>query len=1118
MISKVLLEKRKSLLEMNKNSQELFLTKGYINILNFVDYDTLINFVQDKNAIELRISAESTVEKTLSILRCCQTSLELKDKIEELKLDYDTSKIDAENGNQHQRDTIISTIGKNIINEFKNLAKYHKASLDEFYDSGKWCYYLCFGILETAIGTVLSNDKIVIRAPLLCLPLGLKRISETNYIIYKRDKDFVANEILSIYLKDKLNVKYFDQVNNESNLNVVQSLENIVNKIPSCIFDKDSYIVKEQKKTGYKPLDNPVINNNVFVAFINPVGGKMLEDYDEIIGSDYQFPQENLMFSNQGLEEEIYKADNVFEVGRLLNVNQKKAVVSSLKTNTLIYGPPGTGKSEVVTSIIANNIANNFNVLISSEKKAALDVISDRLDALKDITITIDQENEDKFYDRIISLNDEIINANKVDISSAKPEYIQLVNYLGSLVEATKDPIKSVALNKIIQKGSQQNQVKDNSLTYASMLNKIQTNRLEIADFVNRLYAFDEPATLINKYFEINSKVVHLFNKDGAIRFINVFNEQKNDAKRLSVLNNFIEKNVAKAKLFPKAPTESESIFMAEMVKAIEIVSTSNPITFFINYQDWLPIIRSHTRDELTKELEIYSIQTEKSFAAIFDNINTGKILYSYLNEYWSKSMSSAKITARLIRDKYLYDLKNKFISSANLQQQWIEMVKKAHLPTKINIAKFIKEYYSVLKFVFPIWILSPDNVANYIPLKNHEFALGVFDEASQMRVERSIPLIYRCTRSVVSGDDKQLRPSKFFAANIQIDADQLTSSEELDNVESLLDKAKIANWSNFTLSNHYRSYCEELINFSNKYIYDGKLLCITKNGCNDLKPVEVIQMPQSTVYDRSTNTNPDEAKKVVEYILKCSGQYKKIVIITFNQKQADLIENLCYQSPVLTARIEQDTLRIRSIENVQGDEADLVVISTTFGTDADGKFIQNFGPVGQAGGKNRINVMVTRAKEKMCVIKSFMSDQITSMNNDNLYILKMFLFYIENLQNNNNVIQASNVTQMVSPISETIAASLFSVLPNKQIKTNYMIGSHGFNVAIINNEKKIQLLLLIDSIQDLKNNGSVNDWVDSFDHQRYYMDRGYQVLRFNEIEWIFAKNQILEKIKYLCR
>lgn len=1112
MPSKVLQEKRKNLLELNKNSQELFLSKGFVNILKFISYEQLLAFAQDPNSFEIKVDLTELLNSTTNTLSMCQTNLELKNKIEELKIDYDTSKIDVQNGTDTQRKNIVNAIGKDIIDEFKQIHKMCKLSTDEFYDSGKWCLWLCFGVLETSLATVISTEKFNVRAPLLALPIGVKKVSDTTYTLFKRDKEFYSNEILSIFLKDKLNIKYIENTQLEQITSIEDTLANIATKIPNCQFNKDIHNLNVVKKTEYKTIDAAKIDNICILGFVNPVGGKMLEDYDEILSSDYAFPQENLMFTNHGLDQLIYQDDQVMELGRLLNVNQKKAVVASLKTNTLIYGPPGTGKSEVVTSIIANNINQGFNVLISSEKKAALDVIIDRLDALKSITISVNPEDIESFYDRIIALNDEIINANQMTFDTAKPAYLSLVNYVKSLLDIANDTNKATALGDLQNK--QQSATNTNKDILQAMLNKIKASKVSIADFVKQLYRFHNAASIICKYYPINSSIVHVFRQENVIKAIEAIEKQENPSKKFAIIENFVRYNKIKAGLFVPKITAEQMTQLDEMLKALTYIKENSPLAFFINYSDWLSVISSHDEQSLCNDLDIDRTQHEEGFVSIFNNINSGKLLYTYLDEYWTSNLSKASVAAKLIKDKYLYELKQKFINDPKMQATWIEMVKKAHLPTKINVARFIKEYYSILKFVFPVWILSPDNVANYIPLNQHEFAVGIFDEASQMRVERSIPLIYRCTRSVVSGDDKQLRPSRFFAANISIDEESLTSDEELDNVESLLDKAKIANWSSFTLSNHYRSNCEELINFSNKYIYENKLLCITKNGCNNTKPVEVVQMPETTIYDRSTNTNPDEAKKVVD-IVKSSEQYKKIVIITFNQKQADLIENMCYQFPFLTARIEADTIRIRSIENVQGDEADLVVISTTFGTDAAGKFIQNFGPVGQAGGKNRINVMVTRAKEKMIVVKSFKSDAITSTNNDNLYILKMFLFYIENLQENKNIITNDAAKGMDKPITQDVANQLANNLAGLEIKTNYGIGSHSFNIAVMNQDK-IELLILIDDNNDFKSKKEVNAWIDSFDQEKYYVDRGYKVLRFNEVEWNFAKQQIIDKVKHL--
>ncbi|MCQ2956854.1 MAG: AAA family ATPase [Mycoplasmoidaceae bacterium] len=253
-------------------------------------------------------------------------------------------------------------------------------------------------------------------------------------------------------------------------------MQNIATKLPNCTFNNNVHTLTTVKKADYKALDSSKIDNVCVIASIDPVGGKMLEDYDHILATDYQFPQENLMFTNHGLDKLIYENDNIHELGRLLNVNQKKAVVASLKTNTLIYGPPGTGKSEVVTSIIANNISQGFNVLISSEKKAALDVIIDRLDALKAITISINPEDIDAFYDRLISLNEEIVNANQITYTTDKPSYLTLCNYVKSLLDIANDQAKSAALKQLQAKQETQTQTSSKTII-ESMLNKINSSK-----------------------------------------------------------------------------------------------------------------------------------------------------------------------------------------------------------------------------------------------------------------------------------------------------------------------------------------------------------------------------------------------------------------------------------------------------------------------------------------------------------------------------------------------------------------------------------------------------------------------------------------------------------------
>ncbi|MCQ3908259.1 MAG: UvrD-helicase domain-containing protein [Mycoplasmoidaceae bacterium] len=439
--------------------------------------------------------------------------------------------------------------------------------------------------METSLTSVLSTEKQNLRAPVLCLPVAVKKVSDTAYTLYKRDKEFYSNEILSIYLRDKLNVKYITNEELEVVTSIESTLQAIASKLPNCTFDNTTHNLTTVKKTEYKNIENSKITNVCVLGFINPVGGKMLEDYDQILSTEYSFPQENLMFTNQGLDNLIYENDDVLELGRLLNVNQKKAVTASLKTNTLIYGPPGTGKSEVVTSIIANNINSGFNVLISSEKKAALDVIIDRLDALKSITISVNPEDIDSFYDRIITLNDEIINANQITLDATKPNYISLVNYVKSLLEVVNDKTKAAALNTLQSKQQVADQTKNKNVL-ESMLNKINCANVSVNDFVKQLYRFHNAAKIVSRYYPINSTMAHIFKQDAVTKALDALAKQDNNNKKYAIIDNFVKENKPKAGLFVKKITDDKLTMIDEMTQALTYIRDNSPIAFFINYPE----------------------------------------------------------------------------------------------------------------------------------------------------------------------------------------------------------------------------------------------------------------------------------------------------------------------------------------------------------------------------------------------------------------------------------------------------------------------------------------------------------------------------------------------------
>jgi hypothetical protein len=242
--------------------------------------------------------------------------------------------------------------------------------------------------------------------------------------------------------------------------------------------------------------------------------------------------------------------------------------------------------------------------------------------------------------------------------------------------------------------------------------------------------------------------------------------------------------------------------------------------------------------------------------------------------------------------------------------------------------------------------------------------------------------------------------------------------------------------------------------------------LCITKN--NEFKKV-IDVYDVNGVYDRDKGNNLEEANEVVKILQELIPVHKTAIVITFNIKQADLIQTKCLSIPQLGEKIENLTIKIRSLENVQGDEANLVIISTTFAKDKTGKFVQNFGPINQDGGKNRINVMVSRAKERMVVVKSINASDITNIHNENTIIFKNFMGYVEQLQldsqtpfkvshsDNNDITNSNQIIEDI--IHELQANSSYVIQQNKQI------GSHFIDIAIYKgNSSKISLCILLDN------------------------------------------------------
>ncbi|WP_416221036.1 AAA domain-containing protein [Pseudomonas sp. RP23018S] len=318
-----------------------------------------------------------------------------------------------------------------------------------------------------------------------------------------------------------------------------------------------------------------------------------------------------------------------------------------------------------------------------------------------------------------------------------------------------------------------------------------------------------------------------------------------------------------------------------------------------------------------------------------------------------------------------------------------------------------------------PVWLMNPDVASRVLPLKAGLFDTVIYDEASQMPVEYALPTLFRGQVTVVSGDEKQMPPTAFFSSRVESDEAQVFDGDEPDaqadeeereafedtwnrreikDCPDLLQLARNALPST-TLQIHYRSAYRELIGFSNASFYGNRLNVPVRHpqaNIQRIKPLELIQV--EGVYQNQSN--PTEAARVVEYLAehwrKPFAERDSVGVVTFNRKQAELIEDClelrAEQDPAFRAAYAQERERseegenmavfVKNVENVQGDERDIIVFSSTFGRNGQGTFRRNFGVLGQTGGERRLNVAVTRARRKVVMITSMPIGDISDMLN----------------------------------------------------------------------------------------------------------------------------------------
>ena len=420
----------------------------------------------------------------------------------------------------------------------------------------------------------------------------------------------------------------------------------------------------------------------------------------------------------------------------------------------------------------------------------------------------------------------------------------------------------------------------------------------------------------------------------------------------------------------------------------------------------------------------------------------------------------------------------------------------------------------NLLRRLCPCMLMSPISVAQYIDPSFPKFDLVIFDEASQLPTSEAIGTIARGENVIVVGDPKQLPPTSFFSSN-RIDEENI----EIEDLESLLDDCLAVSMPQQYLKWHYRSRHESLITYSNMKYYDNKLL--TFPSPNDLISEVRIIHPEGYYDKGKTKQNKAEARAVVDEIIRRLSdealRNDSIGVVTFSSVQQNLIDDMLCEEWAKHPELEEldknsrEPVFIKNLENVQGDERDVILFSVGYGPDETGNVSMNFGPLNRDGGWRRLNVAISRARKSMIVYSVLRPEQIdlSRTSSEGVAGLKGFLEFAEGRK-----LTAVQCTEPAACENDAVAASIAAELIKLGYKVKCAVGCSEFkiDIGIINPEKEEEYLLGILLDGKSRNSSTARD--------RFVLQPGvlkglgWNIVRVWTLDWLDDREQVLRNIK----
>ena len=485
------------------------------------------------------------------------------------------------------------------------------------------------------------------------------------------------------------------------------------------------------------------------------------------------------------------------------------------------------------------------------------------------------------------------------------------------------------------------------------------------------------------------------------------------------------------------------------------------------NMSNYLDIIKKLPTLRKYHELTRYEEECKSELALLVDFPNVTSRIYKLKEQ-------QLEISYKLCAGKNSLEYRKYYEEAPDAKDYLYQISKDKKL---WPIRQTMEKYSDFVLPLFPCFLLSPENVSAILPLKKNMFDLVIFDEASQVFIESTIPAIYRGKNIVVAGDAKQLRPSTTFIKRYlgqDIDEGEDEATQAALEVDSLLDLA-VARYESANLNYHYRSRHEELIGFSNTAFYSSNLQVAPNISTNKKsRPIERHKVDGRWI-DRC---NPKEAEKVVDLlrdIFKKRKNNESIGIITFNSEQqsciADRIDEVSradgeFRAFMAKERYRQDNgedtgIFIKNLENVQGDERDIIIFSIGYAPNEQGRIYANFGSLSSDGGENRLNVAITRAKSKIIIVTSIEPEdlKVDTAKNAGPKLLREDLMYARAISDG-DIPHARDVLRGLEHSDENHAVDAEPTPATLEIKAGLEKKGYTVHLALGNKNSRISLAI----------------------------------------------------------